>query len=135
KPSKSLADSVGKMLRGTKEFIMIDDQKVVYENALALAKKASDSQKQVYIIEGGPGTGKSVVAINLLVHLLGMGFNTRYITKNAAPRSVYEAKLTQSFKKSEISNLFSGSGSFVESNLNDFDVLIVDEAHRLNEKS
>ena len=38
-------------------------------------------------------------------------------------------------KKSAISNLFTGSGSFHSLESNSFDVLIVDEAHRLNEKS
>lgn len=135
KPSKSLADSIDKMLKGNEEFIMIDDQKIVYETALALAKKSSDENKNVLIVEGGPGTGKSVVAINLLVKLTKLGLLSQYVTKNAAPRTVYEAKLSQSFKKSELSNFFTGSGSFINSDENDFDVLIVDEAHRLNEKS
>ncbi len=46
---------------------MIDDQKVVYETALALSQKAAESRKQVLLVEGGPGTGKSVLAVNLLV--------------------------------------------------------------------
>ena len=49
RPSKLLADSISKMIKGNPEFVMIDDQKVVYENALALAKKASEKNKQVLI--------------------------------------------------------------------------------------
>ncbi len=135
RPSKTLADSLVRMIKGNQEFILIDDQKVVYESAVALASQASDRNKKVFIIEGGPGTGKSVVAINLLVALTKMGLVTRYVSKNAAPRSVYESKLTGILRKTEISNLFSGSGSFTEAEPNTFDVLIVDEAHRLNEKS
>jgi uncharacterized protein len=59
----------------------------------------------------------------------------QYISKNAAPREVYQAKLTGSFKKSEISNMFRGSGGFINTKANLFDALVVDEAHRLNEKS
>lgn len=135
KPSKILADNIVSLLRGNKEFVLIDDQKVVFENAMALAKQSSENKKNVLIVEGGPGTGKSVVAINLLVQLTKLGLNTRYVSKNAAPRAVYESKLTGKLKKSEISNFFSGSGAFIDSNKNTFDVLIVDEAHRLNEKS
>ena len=135
KPSKSLADSLAKMLKGNDEFIMIDDQKIVYETALSLAKKSSISSKNVLIVEGGPGTGKSVVAINLLVSLTKLGLNTQYVTKNAAPRTVYESKLTGTMRKSEISNFFSGSGSFMNAEENIFDVLVVDEAHRLTKKS
>lgn len=135
RPSKTLADTISSMLKGNDEFVMIDEQKVVYESAVSMAKQSSESQKHVLIIEGGPGTGKSVVAINLLVSLTKLGLIAQYVTKNAAPRAVYESKLTGSFKKSEISNFFSGSGAFINSEKNSFDTLIVDEAHRLNEKS
>jgi uncharacterized protein len=135
KPSKMLADSLASMLKGNQEFVMIDDQKVVYETALSLAKKSSDSNKHVLIVEGGPGTGKSVVAINLLVELTKTGLLTHYVSKNAAPRTVYASKLTGTMKKTHISNMFKGSGSFLNFEDNAFDALIVDEAHRLNEKS
>ncbi|MFD1602918.1 DNA/RNA helicase domain-containing protein [Flavobacterium artemisiae] len=135
RPSKNLADNLSSMLKGNNEFVMIDDQKIVYENALHLAKKASSNKKQVLIIQGGPGTGKSVVAVNLLVKLTSLKFLCQYVTKNAAPRAVYESKLKGTFKKSEISNFFTGSGSFTNALPNVFDALIVDEAHRLNAKS
>jgi|TARA_B100002003_G_scaffold250244_1_gene288967 hypothetical protein len=135
RPSKNLADSLVKMIDGNPEFVLIDDQKIVYETALALAKKSSESNKNVLIIEGGPGTGKSVVAINLLVNITKLGLNTRYITKNAAPRGVFEAKLTGKMTRTAISNMFTNSGAYFDSNPNDFHVLIVDEAHRLVEKS
>jgi len=135
RPSKHLAESLHSMLKGKEEFVLIDDQKIVYENALSLAKKSSKTNKNVFIVEGGPGTGKSVVAINLLVAITRLGLNTRYVTKNAAPRGVFEAKLTGKMTKTEISNLFTGSGSYVDAAENYFDALIVDEAHRLNEKS
>jgi hypothetical protein len=135
RPSKHLADTVLSMIKGNKEFVMIDDQKVVYERAMHLASLSNENQKNVYIVEGGPGTGKSVVAVNLLTELTGKLKNARYVTRNAAPRSVYEAMLVQSMKRSEISNLFNGSGNFIDVEENLFDTLIVDEAHRLNEKS
>lgn len=135
KPSKNLADSLSSMLKGNNEFTMIDEQKIVYETALSLAKKSNDHEKNVLIVEGGPGTGKSVVAINLLVALTNMEKVTKYVTKNSAPRTVYESMLTGDFRKTEISNMFSGSGAFTETRRNVFDVLVVDEAHRLNEKS
>jgi len=135
RPSKALADSMSGMLKGNKEFVMIDDQKIVYETALQLARDSDEENKNVLIVNGGPGTGKSVVAINLLVELLKDQKNTKYVTRNSAPRAVYEALLTKSFRKSHISNLFSGSGSFTETEANSFDALVIDEAHRLNEKS
>jgi DUF2075 family protein len=91
--------------------------------------------KQVFIVRGGPGTGKSVLAINLLSRLVSEKLNARYITKNAAPRAVYESRLSGHMRKTRISALFTGSGSFVNTPSNDYDVLVVDEAHRLNAKS
>jgi len=135
RPSKSLADSLLSMIKGNTEFYMIDDQKLVFEEALSLARQSSEENKNVLIVEGGAGTGKSVVAVNLLVKMTDLGMVAQYVTKNAAPRAVYESKLTGSFKKSVISNLFIGSGSFIECPTNSFDALIVDEAHRLNERS
>ncbi|MDA1169282.1 MAG: DUF2075 domain-containing protein [bacterium] len=135
KPSKALADNLASMLEGNKEFILIDEQKLVYETALKLAKESTPTNKNVLIVEGGPGTGKSVVAINLLTELTKRGGVTQYVTKNSAPREVYQVKLTGKMTRSRISNLFSSSGSFHNIDSNTFDSLIVDEAHRLNEKS
>lgn len=134
RPSKELADMLASMMMGNQEFILIDDQKIVYETALALAK-ANNKKKKVYIVEGGPGTGKSVVAINLLSAAITHQLNAHYVTKNAAPRAVFEAKLTGTMKKSAISILFQSSGSYINSRPDEFDLLIIDEAHRLNEKS
>lgn len=134
KPSKALADSVVKMLKNNSDFVMIDDQKVVYENVMAITKQSTDN-KNVIIVEGGPGTGKSVVAINLLAAITKNALNTRYISKNAAPRNVYASKLSGEMRTTVINNLFSGSGSFTETDKDFFDLLIVDEAHRLSAKS
>ena len=134
KPSKSLQDSLGSMLKGNEEFVMIDTQKVIYEHILECAKDIED-KKKVIIVDGGPGTGKSVLAVNLLVKLTSMGLATSYITKNAAPREVYSAKLKGSLRKNRIDMLFKGSGCFYSAPKNTFDVLLADEAHRLNEKS
>ena len=135
RPSKSLADQLSSMLSGNQEFTLIDDQKVIFETAIDLAIKSSAKNKNVLIVEGGPGSGKSVVAINLLSKFTELEKTSQYVTKNAAPRAVFEQKLTGKFTRSRISNLFKGSGSYTESDRNDFDTLIVDEAHRLNEKS
>lgn len=135
RPSKALADSLASMLQGNHEFILIDDQKLVYETALQLAKESTENNKNVLIVEGGPGTGKSVVAINLLTELTNRRDVTQYVTRNSAPRMVYKAKLAGTFSKTRIENLFTGSGSFHDIAPNTFDSLIVDEAQRLNAKS
>lgn len=136
KPSKSLQDKLVSMMQGNEEFILLDSQKVVYENILYLGKKShEDEKKRVVIVEGGPGTGKSVLAINLLVDLLNRDLTAQYVSKNAAPRNVYASKLKGTRRTTDINHLFRGSGTYVDTKRNIFDVLLVDEAHRLNEKS
>lgn len=136
RPSKSLQKSIASMMKGNKEFTMIDEQKVAYENILSSALRClSDKKKRTIIIEGGPGTGKSVIAVNILADLIKKGILAQYVSKNSAPRSVYKFQLTGEFKKSSINNLFKGSGVYTEMNCNAIPVLLVDEAHRLNAKS
>ncbi|MDO4477407.1 MAG: DUF2075 domain-containing protein [Lachnospiraceae bacterium] len=135
KPSKSLQDAIKRMIEGNREFIMLDEQKVVYEEILKTAKTClTDHKKRTVIVVGGPGTGKTVVAINLLAALTQEGQFAQYTSKNSAPRNVYAKKLS-GHKKSSIQNMFKGSGSYTEVDANIIDTIICDEAHRLNEKS
>ena len=138
RPSKSLQDSIGSMLRGNEEFIMIDEQKVAFETIKRLVLNAiRKGEKYTVIIEGGPGTGKTVVAIQLLCDLIHKyGLNIQYVTKNATPRNVYFKKLRgENYRLNYIKNLFKSSGSYINIPPNTFDCLLVDEAHRLNAKS
>lgn len=137
RPSKKLQDTLYDMLKGNDFFVMIDEQKVAFELARDMARKSyCDDKKRVLIVEGGPGTGKSVVAINLLVNLIYDDMISLYVTKNSAPRNVFFEKLKgKDFTQKYIKELFKSSGSFVEAKSNEFDALIVDEAHRLNLKS
>ncbi|CUO53610.1 Uncharacterized conserved protein [[Eubacterium] contortum] len=136
KPSKSLQDAIVNMLKGNQEFVMIDDQKVVYEEILGLARQSQrDRKKRVIVIEGGPGTGKTVVAVNLLAQLTCEEQFCQYVSKNSAPRNVYLKKLKGTMKRSSIDHMFKGSGAYTMMPEDSMDTLLVDEAHRLNEKS
>lgn len=135
RPSRRLIDALCGMMAGKREFVLIDEQKIVYETALSRAEEAQKNDKQVVIVDGGPGTGKSVVAVNLLATLIARKFNARYVSKNRAPRQVIEHTLAGALRRTQISTLFGSTGNFYESAADEFDVLIVDEAHRLNEKS
>jgi DUF2075 family protein len=136
RPSKALADSLASLVKGNPEFVLIDEQKLAYEAALAAGTSASLEQRKVVLIHGGPGTGKSVVAVHLLSALTAKGLDCRYVTKNGAPRAVFQAKLTGvRHRGHKYAGFFVGSGGFVDAVDGQHDVLIVDEAHRLNEKS
>ena len=131
-PSKTLQENIDKLLKGNKEFKLIDNQMIIYDKILATIKK---EDKNVIIVEGGPGTGKSVIAINLLANLTGQGKLCQYVSRNTAPRVIYGAKLKGTLNKTSIDNLFKTSGAYTATDEDIFDVLIVDEAHCLTEKS
>jgi len=133
--SKQLVEALESMLRGNEEFVLIDEQKTAYEQILTLIRDIEKDQRAAILIKGGPGTGKSVIAVNALVAALKQQLNARYVTKNAAPRAVYQAKLKGKRLEVATNNLFVSSDSFHAVPQNTFDVLLVDEAHRLVEKS
>ena len=136
RPSKSLQNAIGSMLQGNREFIMIDEQKVAYEEILRLSLKSQkDLKKRTIVVQGGPGTGKSVIAINLLAELTKQDQLVQYVSKNSAPRQVYLKKLKGQIKKSSVDNMFKGSGTYTDAGENMAHTLLVDESHRLNEKS
>lgn len=136
RPSKSLQDCLASMMNGNQEFVMIDDQKVAFETAMSMAKNAvAFGNKKVLVVEGGPGTGKTVLAINLMVELIKTNIVSFYVTRNGSPRAVFKRKLQGEFKKEFIDSCFQNSGNFYETAANSIDTLIVDEAHRLTEKS
>lgn len=136
KPSKSLQDAIVGMLESNPEFNLIDDQKVVFERIMELSRQCErDGKKRTLIATGGPGTGKTVIAMNLLARLTQEGVFVQYCSKNSAPRTVYARKLKGHRTKSSIDNMFKGSGAYVDAPENAVGVILADEAHRLNEKS
>ena len=136
RPSKSLQDTIVSMLENNPEFNLIDDQKVVFERIMELSAMCErDGSKRVCIAQGGPGTGKTVIAINLLARLTQAGVFAQYCSKNSAPRTVYAARLKGHRTKSSVDNMFKGSGSYVDAPRDAVGVILADEAHRLNEKS
>ena len=139
RPTKSLQDSISQMLAGKQEFFLIDQQKVVYEEIMALARNSfRTKQKRVFIVKGGPGTGKSVLAINLLAEMtIKDNKIATYLTKNSAPRKVFESKLANNpTQKARIHAIFSTPDSIAHiakdgKIFNAYDAILVDEAHRL----
>lgn len=86
---------------------MIDEQRVVFEEVRNIALQCQkDRKKRTVICKGGPGTGKSVIAIQLLCELTKCDQFVQYVSKNGAPRKVYAEKLKGTVKKSGVDNMF-----------------------------
>ena len=136
RPSRSLQNAISSMIRGNEEFTMIDDQRVVYEEILGISQQCQkDHKKRTVICQGGPGTGKSVVAVRLLAELTKRDQFVQYTSKNLAPRQVYLEKLRGERMGSGVENLFKGSACYTGVGNNQIHTLLADEAHRLERRS
>ena len=137
RPTKALQDSLASMVKGNKEFMLLDEQAVCFDMCLKTMNQClKDRKKRTIIIQGGPGTGKSVLAVNLLMEYINQSLNASYVTKNSAPREAFLKLLTKSDAKKlvNIKQLFRSPFNLSKCDINGYDCLIVDEAHRLVKK-
>ena len=137
RPTKALQDSLASMVKGNKEFMLLDEQAVCFDMCLkTMSQCLKDRKKSTIIIQGGPGTGKSVLAINLLMEYINQSLNVSYVTKNSAPRQAFLNLLTRgnAMRQTEIQQLFRSPFGLSNCDENGYDCLIVDEAHRLVKK-
>ena len=134
RPSRKLIDHIDGLFQGNSDFVLLDEQKVAYEAIMSLAKQTD--VKRTIIVEGGPGTGKSVISMNALGGLLRNKLNVKFIAPNSSFRTVMVETLTkrQAKNKTRTKMLFSGSSQLYKEPANMYDVLVVDEAHRLKGK-
>ena len=131
RPSKKLMDHVANVIRGNKEYVLLDDQKIVFDKILALASAGfHDRRKTALIVKGGPGTGKSVIAINVMADLLSKGYNAQYATGSRAFTEVLKKRIG---RRGQVQfNYFSSYG---HAERDAVDVLIADESHRIRATS
>jgi uncharacterized protein len=131
RPSKKLLDHVNEMIKQRSEYVLLDEQQVVYDKVLSSARNGfHDRQKVVLIVKGGPGTGKSVIAINLMADLSRQGYNAQYATGSKS--------FTETLRKivgSRASAQFKYFLSYGQAEEDCIDVLIMDEAHRIRAKT
>ena len=134
RPSKALQDCLVSLMAGNREFILLDEQAVVYDMCRKMMNQCQkDRKKRTIIIRGGPGTGKSVLAVNLLKEFVSLEYNASYCTKNSAPREAYQKLLAGAnlMAQATIKQLFRSPFGLSSAPANFYDCLIVDETHRL----
>ncbi len=130
-PSKKLLEHAAEMIRGNPAFELLDEQKVAFNIVFSRVKEARENErKTVVIVKGGPGTGKSVIAVQLLAELAKLGYKVVHCTGSKSFTTNLRAKVGR-----KAAALFKYFNSFVNAEPNSFDVIIADEAHRLRETS
>lgn len=124
-------DHVAATIKGRPPWVLLDEQLVVFERIRATVRSGVfGHKKQVIIVRGGPGTGKSVLAINLLAELLREGQNAQYATGSKAFTETLWEQIGSRSKTT-----FRYFNSYGDADPNEIDVLICDESHRIRETS
>jgi len=131
RPSRKLMDHVAETIRSHSPWVLLDEQLVVFERIRATVRAGVfGRRKQVVIVHGGPGTGKSVLAINLMAELLREGRNAHYATGSKA-----FTETLWSIVGNRSRATFKYFNSYAGAEFNEVDVLICDESHRIRETS
>lgn len=139
RPTDELIARVDSMLHGNEEFILLDEQDEAFRLIRhEVLSEVDRSSRHVFVIEGGPGTGKSVIAIRLLAETLKKKRMSFLVAPNKAFRDALVASLTKDARsyRDDGAALFQSSWSFHQADWRRDarnEILIVDEAHRLKD--
>jgi hypothetical protein len=131
-PSRKLLEQTAAMVRGEPRYRLIDDQIIAYNAVLGMLRRAQKDkrEKAVLVIKGGPGTGKSVIALNLLGVLSKMGVNVQHATGSKAfTESLW--RILGSRSKAQVRYF----NNFGQVDTGSVDVILADEAHRIRSSS
>ena len=131
-PSRKLLDYTARMIAGEKSYTLVDDQLVAFNAVLSMVRRAQQGKrrKNVVVVNGGPGTGKSLIALNLLGALSKAGTNVHHATGSKAFTSNIW-RILGSRSKAQVKYF----NSFVQTDSDSIDVILADEAHRIRTSS
>lgn len=133
-PNAPLLKKAADVLKGRDKFILIDQQQKAFETVRHAVEGAfAANTKRVVTITGGPGSGKTAVAIELLRHMTHTKRRTWYATGSRAFTQTMRRFVTGNDK--DLKNLFKYFNDFANASPNEADILIADEAHRARLKS
>ena len=133
-PTKQLMQLAAEEVKNRQQFRLLDEQQIAYSMVMKAVRDAETSNsKTAVIITGGPGTGKSVIALSLLGELSRRGKTTLHATGSKAFRN--SLRKIAGARSPQVQKLFSYFNSFMSAERNSLDVIICDEAHRIRETS
>ena len=133
-PTKQLMQLAAEEVKNREQFRLLDEQQIAYSMVMKALRDADASNtKTAVIITGGPGTGKSVIALSLLGELSRRGKTTLHATGSKAFRN--SLRKIAGARSPQVQKLFSYFNSFMSAERNSLDVIICDEAHRIRETS
>ncbi|MGH4029330.1 DNA/RNA helicase domain-containing protein [Actinomycetota bacterium Odt1-20B] len=133
-PSKQLMAVAAEEIKERGQFNLLNDQQVAYSLVMRAVRKAKQSDfKEVIVVTGGPGSGKSVIALELLGELYRGNITAVHATGSKSFTTTLQKVAGRG--TSRIQKLFRYFNNFTHVEKNGFDVLLCDEAHRIRESS
>ncbi len=131
RPHRRLLEHTASVIRNEPAFTLLDEQRVAFNHVLALVRAhALSSRGTAVVIRGGPGTGKSLIAINLLAEMAAQG----YVSLHATGSKAFTENLRKAVGRRAASQ-FTYFNSFSSVEPHSIDLLVCDEAHRIRESS
>lgn len=133
-PSKQLLAVAADEVQRREMFVLLDEQRDAYEHVLHAVDRARRANtKRAIVVSGGPGSGKSVIALSLMGELSRQG---RSVVHATGSRSFTQTlRRVAGARAPRVQKLFKYFNSFMSAEPNDLDCLILDEAHRIRETS
>ncbi len=137
RPTKNLINAAASMMKGNREFILLDEQLTSSNMIFGMVEKAlrNPFSKMCLIVKGGPGTGKTVIALHVIAELAARhpSLVSYFTTRSTALRDTLKSKLGEVRADGLVRSIFDFKPcTFRE---NEVDVLLVDEAHRIQRSS
>jgi len=141
RPADELISHVESMLEGNEAFELIDEQdeafRIIRHQILGVQER---THRHVFVVEGGPGTGKSVIAVRLMAEILKNKRMAFFVAPNMAFREALVDSLSKGDRRyrEDGEALFKSSWSFHQGDYRKderSEILIVDESHRLKDKA
>jgi DUF2075 family protein len=119
-----------------RQFHLLAEQQEAFQLALRTVEESRrDDHKRIVVVTGGPGSGKSVIALELLGEFARLGYGVQHATGSYAFTENMKKMVCGGRENVSFRDLFGYFSGFGDARRNDLDVQICDEAHRLREHS
>lgn len=133
-PSRQLLAVAADEIQKREQFVLLGEQRAAYELVMhEVAQAHRSDHKTVVVITGGPGSGKSVIALSLMGELARQGRTVLHATGSRS--FTHTLRVVAGKGSTRVKSMFKYFNSFMEAEPNSLDVLILDEAHRIRETS
>ncbi|MFF3869982.1 DNA/RNA helicase domain-containing protein [Micromonospora sp. NPDC001898] len=134
RPTRALMTAVSDAVLRRTVFTLLDDQRLAYDHVLrAVQEGHANDHKEIILVVGGPGTGKSVIAVEVLGTLSRMNTSVVHTTGSKSFTETLRDQLGTTNRRAK--QVFTYFNNYAHVEPNRIDVLIADEAHRIRQTS